>query len=92
MKKKMEKIDGWLRRRLRCFRLKQCKRAIGLVRFLCKEGIEKTLAWRLALSGKGWWRLSNAPASDMAMNKEWFARLGYQSLALYYEQVKRFKL
>jgi RNA-directed DNA polymerase len=26
--------QGWLRRRLKCFRLKQCKRAIGVVRFL----------------------------------------------------------
>ena len=92
MKKKMEQIEGWLRRRLRCFRLKQCKRPIGMVRFLLKEGIEKTQAWKQALSGKGWWRLSNAPASNMAMNKEWFARLGYQSLTVYYEQVKRFKL
>lgn len=92
MQKKVEQIDGWLRRRLRCFRLKQCKRAIGVVRFLRKEGVEETLAWRLALSGKGWWRLSNSPASSMAMNKEWFARMGYQSLKVYYEQVKRFKL
>ena len=92
MQKKVEQIDGWLRRRLRCFRLKQCKRAIGVVRFFRKEGIEETLAWRLALSGKGWWRLSNSPASSMAMNKEWFSRMGYQSLKVYYEQVKRFKL
>lgn len=92
MQKKLEKIDGWLRRRLRCFRLKQCKRAIGIVRFLCKEGLEKTLAWRLALSGKGWWRLSNSSASNMAMNKEWFARMGYQALIDYYNLVKRFKL
>ncbi|MBK8633654.1 MAG: hypothetical protein IPN72_08840 [Saprospiraceae bacterium] len=27
-------IDGWIRRRLRSYRLKQCKRTIGLVRFL----------------------------------------------------------
>lgn len=92
MQKKMEQIDGWLRRRLRCFRLKQCKRAIGIVRFLRKAGIEETLAWRLALSGKGWWRLSNSSASNMAMHKEWFAGKGYQSLKVYYEQVKRFKL
>lgn len=92
MKSKMEQIDGWLRRRLRCFRLKQCKRTIGMVRFLIKEGVEKTLAWRLALSGKGWWRLSNSPASNIAMNRDWFNREGYQSLKVYYEQVNRFKL
>lgn len=92
MKKKMQNVDGWLRRRLRCFRLKQCKRRIGIVRFLRKEGVEETLAWRLALSGKGWWRLSASPASSIAMNKLWFARMGYLSLTDYYEQVHRFKL
>ncbi|WP_367388983.1 group II intron maturase-specific domain-containing protein [Lewinella sp. LCG006] len=28
MKGKLEKLMGWLRRRIRCFRLKQCKRTI----------------------------------------------------------------
>lgn len=92
MQRKIEQIDGWLRRRLRCFRLKQCKRAIGIVRFLRKEGVEETLAWRLALSGKGWWRLANSPASTISMNNLWFARMGYQSLTDYYNRVKRFKL
>ena len=32
MTSKMEAIDGWLRRKLKCFKLKQCKRRIGLVR------------------------------------------------------------
>ena len=92
MQKKIEQIDGWLRRRLRCFRLKQCKRAIGIVRFLRKEGVEESLAWRLALSGKGWWRLSMSPASSIGMNKLWFAKMGYQGLTDYYNLVKRFKL
>ena len=92
MQRKMQDIDGWLRRRLRCFRLKQCKRAIGIVRFLRKEEVEETLAWRLALSGKGWWRLSASPASTIGMNNLWFARMGYQSLTDYYNLVKRFKL
>lgn len=92
MQRKIEQIEGWLRRRLRCFRLKQCKGAIGIVRFVRKEGVEETLAWRLGLSGKGWWRLANSPASTIAMNNLWFARMGYQSLTDYYNSVKRFKL
>ena len=92
MQKKIERIDGWLRRRIRCFKLKQCKRAIGIVRFMRKEGVEQTLAWRTALSGKGWWRLSLSPASTCAMSSIWFARIGYQGLTDYYNLVKRFKL
>lgn len=89
MKSKLTKIEGWLRRRLKCFRLKQCKRAIGIVRFLMKSGVEKTLSWRTALSGKGWWRLSNSPALNMGMNNQWFTRQGYYSLAENYKAVHR---
>ncbi len=36
-------VDGWLRRRLRCIKLKQLKRAKGIGRFLLSRGLE---AWR----------------------------------------------
>ena len=74
-------LDGWLRRRLRCMRLKQCKRAIGIVRFLRMRGLSKVAAWTLALSGKGWWRLANTPQASRAMPTKWFASLGLLSLA-----------
>ena len=89
MKSKLKQIEGWLRRRLKCFRLKQCKRRIGVVRFLMKLGVEKTLSWRTALSGKGWWRLSNTPATNMGMNNKWFLEQGYYSLVDNYLQVHR---
>lgn len=89
MLKKMETIDGWIRRRLKCFRLKQCKRVIGIVRWLRKLGVEATLSWRTALSGKGWWRISNSPALNIGMNKMWFARAGYYSLSENYQLLHR---
>lgn len=89
MKQKLAKIEGWLRRRLKCFRLKQCKRAIGIVRFLMKLGVEKTLSWRTALSGKGWWRLSNSPALSIGMNNRWFTEQGYFSLSENYRKLHR---
>ena len=89
MQKKLKVIDGWLRRRLKCFRLRQCKRCIGIVRWLRKLGVEETLCWRTALSGKGWWRLSNSPALNIGMNNDWFAVHGYYSLALHHEKLHR---
>ena len=89
MKSKMESVDGWLRRKLKCFRLKQCKRRIGIVRWLRKLGVEETLSWRVALSGKGWWRLSNSPALNMGMDKLWFAQQGYYSLSENYKSLHR---
>lgn len=89
MKSKLTAIEGWLRRRLKCFRLKQCKRVIGIVRFLTKLGVEKTLCWRTALSGKGWWRLSNSPALSIGMNNKWFLEQGFYSLTLNYQRLYR---
>lgn len=89
MRRKLEKLEGWLRRRLKCFRLKQCKRVIGIVRFLHKLGVEKTLCWRTALSGKGWWRLSNSPAIGIGMNNKWFSEKGYYSLTENYNRLHR---
>ena len=89
MQSKMEAIDGWLRRRLKCFRLKQCKRMIGIVRWLRKLGVEETLNWRTALSGKNWWRLSNSPAVSIGMNNKWFAAQGYYNLSENYKSLHR---
>lgn len=89
MGSKLKVIEGWLRRRLKCFRLKQCKRCIGIVRWLRSLEVEETLSWRTALSGKGWWRLSNSPALNIGMNNKWFAEHGFYSLTANYERLHR---
>ena len=89
MKSKLTKIEGWMRRRLKCLRLKQCKRAIGIVRFLSKLGVEKTLCWRTALSGKGWWRKSQSPVPNIGMNNNWFEKQGFYSLTKQYQRLHR---
>ena len=77
-------LDEWLRRKLRCVRLKQCKRAKPTVDFLVKHGVPVRRAWPLALSGKGWWRRSGSPPANEAMTMQWFAALGLVSLAAHY--------
>jgi len=89
MRRKIEQVDSWIRRKLRCYRFKQCKRVIGIVRWLRKLGVEETLSWRTALSGKSWWRLSNSPALNMGMNNDWFAEHGYYSLHTNYLSLHR---
>jgi group II intron reverse transcriptase/maturase len=89
MSSKLEALDGWIRRKLKCFRMKQCKRRIGIVRWLRKLGVDEALSWRTALSGKGWWRLSNSPALNMGMNKMWFAQQGYYSLSENHKSLHR---
>jgi hypothetical protein len=89
MTRKMERLDRWIRRKLRCYRLKQCKRVIGIVRWLRKGGVEETLCWRTALSGKSWWRLSNSPGSNIGMSNQWFTECGYYSLYDNYKALHR---
>ena len=81
-------LDAWIRRKLRCFRIKQTKRAIGLVRFLKKQGIETYQSWIIALSGVGWWRKSAAPQIHQAMNNSWFREQNLFNLSFNYEKLK----
>lgn len=72
MKGLMQDIGQWLRRRLRCLRLKQCKRVHAMARYLMGLGVREDSAWKLALSGKGWWRLADTPQAHRAMSLAWF--------------------
>lgn len=88
MKGRIQKLVGWLQRRLRCYRLKQCKRAIGKYRFLRKQGVPKGRCWLLAGSSKGWWRLAGSPVSHEAMNIWWFKKVGLYNLLENYQRLK----
>ena len=68
----LRRLDSWIRRKLRCYRLKQRKRSWPIAKFLMNLGVPACSAWSLAKSGKGWWRLSASPAIHQAMNKGWF--------------------
>jgi RNA-directed DNA polymerase len=84
MKWKLGRIMSWLRRRIRCFRLKQCKRAIGIARFLIRLGVSKRKSWSVAMSSKGWHRKSLTPQSHLGMNKKWFASIELFDMETYY--------
>jgi RNA-directed DNA polymerase len=76
----LQDLDHWLRRKLRCVRLKQCKRVKPIADFLHRLGVPSKRAWITALSGKGWWRLSGAPSVQEALTLNWFDRLGLLNL------------
>lgn len=72
----LTEMDGWLRRKLRCVRLKQRKRAKSIAEFLQGLGVPKNRSWTTAACGKGWWRMAHSPAAQEAMTPTWFKRLG----------------
>jgi len=82
------RMDEWIRRKLRCYRLKQCKRGKSVAGFLQRLGASPSLAHRVASSGKGWWRLSLTRPVHQAMSADWFATKGLVSLVLKYDSFK----
>ena len=73
-------LDAWIRRKLRCYRLKQRKRTWPIATFLMKLGVPANSAWNLAKSEKGWWRLSRSIPVNHAMNNAWFEEQGLINL------------
>lgn len=87
-KSAMRSLDGWIRRKLRCVRLKQRKRAKPIADFLMKEGVPEWRAWILACSGKGWWRMSGSPQASEAMPVTWFKEMGLVNLTERFDALK----
>ena len=87
-KRHLKRLDEWVRRKLRCVRLKQRKRAKSIADFLQSLGVPEWNAWILALSGKGWWRKSGAPQANQAMSIAWFRAQGLVCLSERYAELK----
>jgi len=75
-------LDSWIRRKLRCYRLKQCGRRYTIFKFLRSLGIPERKSWNVVMYSQGWWQMSNKQAVGKAMNLSWFTQYGLQSLFL----------
>ncbi len=73
-------IDGWIRRKLRCYRLKQCGRKYAIFKMLHGMDIPERQSWNTAMYSQGWWEMSNKVATNRAMSNEWFAQQGLRSI------------
>lgn len=69
-------LDSWIRRKLRCYTLKQKKRGSTIAKYLMSLGIAEIEARKIGSSGKGWWRLSRTRALHRALDKAWFKEQG----------------
>jgi group II intron reverse transcriptase/maturase len=75
-------IDSWTRRKLRCYKLKQCGKKYAIFKMLRNFGIATGTAWNVVMFSQGWWVMSNKAAVRNGMNLQWFARQGLQSLSV----------
>lgn len=76
----MGKLDSWIRRKLRCYKLNQRKRGPSIAKLLMSLGIDEIKSRKLGSSGKGWWRLSRTQAVHRALNNDWFKQKGLINL------------
>jgi RNA-directed DNA polymerase len=75
-------LDGWIRRKLRCYRLKQCGRRYTIFKLLRSFDIPVQKSWNVVMYSQGWWQMSKKLAVNQAMNPLWFSQQGLQSLYL----------
>lgn len=66
------RLDSWIRRKLRCYKLKQKKQGSTISKYLMSLGVSNIEARKIGSSGKGWWRLSRTRALHQALDREWF--------------------
>ena len=87
-KSALDHLGGWVRRKLRCVRLKQRKRAKSITAFLQGLGVPWDRCWTTAACGKGWWRMANTPAAQQGMDNAWFQRQGLVNPLDWYLQLQ----
>ena len=75
-------LDSWLRRKLRCYRLKQCGRRYSIYKLLRSLDAPECKSWNAIMYSQGWWQLSKKQVVGQAMSLHWFSQQGLQSLYL----------
>jgi len=76
----LQRLDEWVRRRVRCFFWKQWRRGSTRFRELTARGVDRSLAAQTAGSPHNAWRLSNSPALQRALTNRFLRSLGLPSL------------
>lgn len=75
-----EKLDGWIRRKLRCILWRQWKRPYTRAKNLMNRGMEKARAFKSATNGRGAWWNSGAAHMNEAYPMNFFEKHGLVSL------------
>ena len=86
---KLDRLDGWIRNRLRYCIWKAWKRPKRRLRAFLQLGIPKDWAVRFAYSRKGGWRLACSPVMGMSITEERLRQRGYISFKDYYHKVRQ---
>jgi RNA-directed DNA polymerase len=84
-----QKLDGWIRRRLRMCMWKDWKLPKARKRNLIRIGVPKGKAHEWANSRKGYWRVTKSPILERTLNNSYWNRLGLLSLYQRYSTIRQ---
>ena len=85
MKTIIQRLNEWLRRRLRQIFWKQWKRIKAKHANLARLGIPNNKAWEWANSRLGYWRIADSWILHRSLTNEYLASIGYDDIAKRYE-------
>jgi len=86
-KSHIQKIEGWIRRRLRACIWKQWKLPRTRRKNLVKLGTDKDKAYQYSNTRKGYWRISSSPILSKTLTNKYLEELGYMSISKRYIKV-----
>jgi len=84
-----ERLDEWIRARLRMCQWKQWKRVRTRVRELRALGLKELDVWEAAGSRKAYWRIAHSPPLHKAMGIAYWRKHGLVSLTERYEALRQ---
>jgi group II intron reverse transcriptase/maturase len=87
MKKLMEELNAWIRRRLRMYIWKQWKKTSAKFRNLQKLGVSKQKAWEWANTRKGYWHTAGSWILATTITNERLELRGHVNVSKKYEAV-----
>lgn len=87
MKAAAQRLDEWIRRRLRMCFWKQWKRIKTKQDNLVKLEINNSKTWEYANTRKSYWRIANSPILSKSITNEYLKKLGFQSISERYSLI-----
>ena len=84
-----DKLDSWVRARMRMCQWKQWKRVRTRVRELRALGLKELHVWEAAGSRKAYWRIAHSPPLHIAMSNTYWRKRGLISLKDRYQTLRQ---
>jgi group II intron reverse transcriptase/maturase len=81
-----QRLDEWIRRRLRMCYWKDWKKIKTKYENLKRLGLPETKSWEYANSRKGYWRIAGSVILDKTITNQFLEKIGYRTLTIVYSK------